>query len=415
MKRATLILAMTLQIAVAGPGQPLEQSQSSGLSEILTTARRNNPGIRAARLRWEAMKLRVPQMRAWEDPKAGVDFERMGTTRLNTYTDAEWMVSQEIPVSGKNRSRARSAEAEAKAAFHELRRAELDTLSKVRAAWFKRANAAAQLEINQKNRELLEQLVEVSRVKYESGTQTQGDLLMAQTELVRLSETRANLERDLVAQESALNSLMGRTARTPIARPEPLVFNPFNPGSMEQFAAEHRPEIAMAVRRIEAAQAEHQLAKRLWIPDPELRVEARSFREDGGGSIREYDTGIFFSIPWVNYRKYSVGVAEAQKRIEAAREDLKAARIETSALLRDQLQTIESASKNYLLFRDSLLPLARQSLESAKAGYESNKSGFSELITAQRTLNEVESSMTEQLASYLVAVAELSAIAGSGL
>ena len=393
--------------AQAGPGD----SAPAKLETILAAVRRDNPSVRAARARWKAMKLRVPQARAWEDPRFGVDVERMGATRFTSYSDTEWMLSQQVPVSGKNRSRARAADAEARAGFEEFRRAELDALSKARAAWFRLANLYAQLEINQRNRELLGQLAEISRVKYESGTQSQNAVLVAQTELLRLNETRSNLERDLVAQQSALNMLMGRPASSTIIKPEPLAFTVFKPGSIERFAIANRPEIALAARRIEAAEAGHQLAKRQWIPDPELRLEARNFRENDP-VFREYDTGIFFSIPWGNWRKYSAGIAEAQKRVEAAQADLIGARIELSVLVRDQLQTIESAAKNYLLFRDQLMPLARQSVESARAGYESNKVEFAELISAQRTLQEVDSGMIEHLANYRVAVSELEAIAG---
>lgn len=407
-------IAMLLVLSfLGGTLQAGPEEHATPLQSILTAVRRENPSIKAARARWEAMRLRVPQVRAWEDPMVGVDFERMGTTKLNTYTDAEWMISQQIPVSGKNRSRARAAAAEAKAGFEEYRRVELDVLSRARAAYFRLSNAYAQLAINTRNRELLGQFAEISRVKYESGTRAQSDLLAAETERLRLDETRANLERDVAAQESALNVLMGRPAGTSVARPEPLVFVPFEPArrGLEGFAAKNRPEVVMAARRVESAQAETELARRQWIPDPQLRLEARSYKDAGGG-FQEYDTGIFFNVPWVNFRKYSAGVAEARKRVESARENLNGAYTEMSGLLRDQTTTIETSAKNYRLFRDNLLPLAQQAIEAARAGYESDKVGFLELITARRTLQDVEAAMTEHLANYRIALAELEAIAG---
>jgi len=73
--------------------------------EVLRLALNQNPNVKAARARWSMMKERVPQARAWEDLMAGVDFQRMGTTSLTNVNDAEWMISQVVPVSGKNRSR----------------------------------------------------------------------------------------------------------------------------------------------------------------------------------------------------------------------------------------------------------------------------------------------------------------------
>ena len=103
-------------------------------SNVLNTVLRENPTIKAARAKWEAMKKRVPQARAWEDPMAGVDVERTGTTRFDTFSDAEWMIAQQIPVSGKNLSRGRAASAEAAANFEDFRRVELDAISRARAA-----------------------------------------------------------------------------------------------------------------------------------------------------------------------------------------------------------------------------------------------------------------------------------------
>src|SRR5207247_5705907 len=94
----------------------------------------NNPSLKAARSTWEAMRSRVPQARAWEDPRVGVDVERSGTTRYDTFTDAEWMVGQQVPLSGRNRWRDRAATAEAGVAQTEMRRRALELLAGARAA-----------------------------------------------------------------------------------------------------------------------------------------------------------------------------------------------------------------------------------------------------------------------------------------
>ena len=92
------------------------------------------------------------------------------------------MLEQEVPVSGKNLSRARAATAEAGAAFEDLRRMELDVISRARIAYARLANGYAQLEVNRRNEDLLGQFVQISRSRYETGTATQADVLIAQTD-----------------------------------------------------------------------------------------------------------------------------------------------------------------------------------------------------------------------------------------
>ncbi len=392
------------------------RAETVSREEIIRIALNANPSVKAARARWEMMKERVPQARAWEDPMVGVDVERHGTTRFDRYTDTESMVSQSIPLSGKNLSRGRAAVAEARATYEEYRRAELDAVTRAKIAYSRLANAYAQLEINERNVGLLRQFADISRVKYEAGIQTQSDALIAQTDLLRLGETRANFQRERSDQESMLNQLMNRPANAPAARPRTLTFRrrDFSFAELQAKALTRRPEVTSAQEKIAAERARVELARREWIPDPRIRVEARQF-EDSSRAFNEYDTGVFFSVPWGNFRKYSAGVREARKSLENAENEAEAVRTETAGLIRDQLRKIETAARNHELFRDQIMPLADQATAATRAGYESDKSGFLELITAQRSYREVEATAADYLAQYEIAVAELDAIVGNSI
>src|SRR4051794_30725809 len=133
MKNTICLVALLLTVWPA-----VAQTNSPGLTveQVVAEVLKNNRSLKSARASWEAMKERAPQERAWADPRAGVDVERMGTTRFDTYTDNEWMVSQEIPLSGKNRLRGKVAEAEANAFYSTVRGRELDLASRARMAFF---------------------------------------------------------------------------------------------------------------------------------------------------------------------------------------------------------------------------------------------------------------------------------------
>lgn len=384
-------------------------SEQGIIREVLAA----NPTLKSALAKWTAMKERVPQARAWEDPMVGVDFERMGTTRFSTYADAEWMASQTVPLAGKNISRGRAAEAEARAAYEEVRRVRLDVTAKARGAYFRLANARAQLAVIEKNRGLLSQFVEVIKGKIAVAAAAQAEALAAETDLQKLDQERVRMEQELSDQQSMLNVLMNRPAKAPIGEPAPLAFKEqrWSAGTLESLILAQRPEVNAAERTVAAEQARLQLARREWIPEPQFRVEARHFR-GSSDAFTEYDTGIFFSVPWLNFRKYSAGVREAAASVESARQAHGAARVEALGMLRDTLRKIASLSQQYHLSTDKIVPLARQTVETLRAGYQAGTSGYLEVLTAQRTLREAEAAASAQLADYLATLAELEAVVG---
>jgi outer membrane protein TolC len=326
------------------------------------------------------------------------------------------MLSQKIPLAGKNRSRARAASAEALATLEEFRRQQLDVVAKVRAAYFRLLNAAEQIEVNRRNDALLSQFLEISRAKYAVGTQTQSSVLIAETDLIRLQEDRSNLERDLSDAQSEINVLMNRSARAPFGQPVDvsLSHRTFDARRLEALALENRPELHRAENRIAAERQRLQAAKRDWIPEPQVRVEARSYKGNNQ-AFQEYDTGVFFNVPLGNWRKYSAQQREARSAVEMATQELANTRAETRGLVRDALKKVATFHHHVDLFRDQLLPLARQTVEASRAGYETDKTSFLELITVQRSLRDSEARYSRHVADYRIALAELEAVVGVDL
>jgi outer membrane protein TolC len=415
-------LSLFLLAALAGLGQAAESAlpvpavatNRLSLQAVIHEANERNPSLKSARTRWEAAKARLRQAGAWADTKFGVDLERSDTTRFATFTDAEWMIAQEVPVSGKNRLRVRAVQAEAAAVFAELRRRELDLTARARIAYSRLANAHAQLDLNRNNDALLRQVIELTRIRYEAGARMQSDVLIAETEQVKNEEVRRDLEREVSDAQSQLNVLMDRPATNALAAPEPNIFRefPFRPNDVEAAALQLRPELQGASNRIAAAKAQHDLARRAWVPDPELRVEARQYN---GSGIIEYDTGVFFNLPWVNPGKYRSAIAEAKLNRESAEHDLAALQAETSGMLREQGSKIATFRHHYTLFRERLVPLAQQALEATRIAYQNDKASLLELLTTQRTLRDTESTVQRYLMEYLTALAELESITGARL
>jgi cobalt-zinc-cadmium efflux system outer membrane protein len=375
-----------------------------------------NPSLKASRANWEAMKQRVPQARAWEDLRGGFDTVagRFVDIPRNSFTDQKVMLEQTVPVTGKNRLRGEAAEAEAIAAYQDVKRRELDLTAKAKMAFYQLANANEQLRIIDSNLELLRQFTRTSRSKYEAGIKPQSDVLTAETDASKLEESRYDILRQISEAQSQLNVLMNRPAQAPVGKPASLGFPTmhFELDQLQALALTNRPEVLGAARKIEAAQARLEAARREWIPEPNLRVEASRYN-DAGQAISEVMAGVSVNIPWLNRRKYKAAIEEANQMKASAEYELEAARNETLGLVRDALIKVETYHHHVELFRDRILTLARQNASATRLAYETDRTSFLNLIDAQRTLQEVEGMYWSHLTDFLTALAELQSVIGA--
>lgn len=407
-----LTTVAALQIAPA-----IANDNSLSLPALVREVRAHNPVLQAARANWGAMRERAPQAAAWEDPRTEITqtIQRFPNVPPEAFTDNQLTLEQTLPISGKNRSRARVATADARSALQELRRAELDAVQRATIAFYKIANTFAKIELNERTTVSLKQLATISRAKYEVGRQSQSEVLTAEVELSRNAEARFDLDRQLSEAESELNALLNRPAFASLARPAATALNPPQLSSPKQalaMALSHRPEMQMARAKIEAALARVQLTHREWIPDPAMRVSALRYN-DTGRSLSEVNAGVAFNLPWLNARKYSAQIREAENALAAARHELEARAAETAQLVRDHLTKIETFTHHYELYHDNILPLAQQTVKATQSGYEADKSSFLELVTAQRNTQSVELEMLNHLLDAQMAAAEFAAMLGA--
>jgi outer membrane protein TolC len=175
-----------------------------------------------------------------------------------------------------------------------------------------------------------------------------------------------------------------------------------------------RPEVQMARAKIDSEKSKLQLAHRAWIPDPAVGIKGQRYN-DAAEAVSELDAGLSFTIPWVNPSKYSGGVREARANLAAAEQGFEREQKEALRLLRDQLAKIETFHHHVELFRDKLVPQARQAFEATRLSYESGKATFLDWISAQRNLRDIEAMGREHLAHYQMAVAELEAVIGADI
>jgi len=398
------------------PGSAGQNSVS--LEEVTQQVLGKNPRIAAARARWQMALQRIPQEAAWEDPKLNFRslLGRFVQVPTNGFTDQMVSLEQSIPISGKNRSRERVAAAEAVAAFQELRREELDVVAKARFAFFELANDYELLELNESEETSLWQTIANTRNKFEVGKAPESDIFLARIEQQKRAEERRELEQKLSDDETTLKVSMNIDAFASFGRPKIQEFHTVNldPQKLRAQISLNNPEVLRAYAQIAAAQAHYQLAKREWIPDPAVSIQADHYNA-GSQPASEVSGGISVSLPWFNGKKYTADEEEALDEVTAAKDALETVKDEAIGKLRDQLQKLQTLHHHVDIYANSLIPNARQSVSANQSEYETDKAPFQNLLSALRNLWEIEAAYHQRLTDYQIAVADLESLLGSNL
>jgi len=409
---------VSISRAESGDAGSEAQRARISLGEVTSIVLANNPAIQQALRRWSAAKARVTQEAAWDDLKVGGSSRaaRFVDIAPNTFTDQILSVEQVIPLTGKNLARARAAAADALVIYEQARREQLDVVAKTRASYFRLLNANAQLELNRQNLTSLRQIAEISRSRYEVGKANAAEPLAGEVEASKLLESEQDILRNISAEQSQLNVLMNRDAFAPLGQPEETKIRSTAP-SMEQaraLALANRPEIKIAQAKIDMEKSRVDLSRRNWIPDPAIKVEAQRYN-DSRQAASELDAGVSFTVPWVNPGKYSAAVREAKENLAAAEHGLDQTNAESLGLLRNALEKVHTAKHHVELFKEKLVPQARQAFEANQFAYETGTASFLEWITAQRNLRDLEAMGQQHVADYYAALADLEAVIGTDL
>jgi cobalt-zinc-cadmium efflux system outer membrane protein len=345
-----------------------------------------------------------------------IAFGKVVEVPANGFSNQTVSLEQSIPISGRNRSRERAAAAEAVAAFQDLRRQELEVVAKARSTFIQLVSHYDLLDLNQAEEIALSQIIESNRAKFEVGAQPESDLLEAQIEQQKSTEERQNLEQQRSVDETALKVLLNLDAFEPLGQTDLRKFRVINLDTrdLRSRILLNNPAVLQANAKLVAAESRYQLAKREWIPDPTVSVQADHY-DAGSQLVSEVSGGISISLPWLNEKKYSAGEREALDQVTAARGDLEEVKNKVVGQLKDQLQKLQTLHHHADLYENSLIPNAKQNFSASQSEYETDKTAFRNVLSSQRNLWEIEAVYRQHITDYQIALVELEALVGSNL
>jgi outer membrane protein TolC len=192
---------------------------------------------------------------------------------------------------------------------------------------------------------------------------------------------------------------------------------PIDLAGLDELLVKNNPEVAALDRQIAAAKIKIELARKDYYPDVTLGMSYIDTATSTGGRNPSGDGAdpviamVSINLP-IWREKLDAGLRQAQFRRRAAVQR-RAARLNS---LQSQVRLIayrySDAQRKIGLYRDTLLPKARQAMTATDAAYRGGKGSFLDLIDAQRILLEFEITLHRAVANRAQRLAELEMVTG---
>lgn len=438
------------------PDELPDLSEDSGLPDYLAYAALNNAGLEAAFHRWQAALERVGQVSAMPDPRLTYRFFiREVETRVGPQEQAAGL-SQAFPWFGKLSVRGDIAREAANAEKKRYDARKLKLFYTVKDAYYEYYYLARAIEVVRENRDLLKYLEGVARAKYKAASSGQAEVIRAQVELGKLEDALRTLQDFRGPIVARLNAALNRPIEMGLPEPRTIVEQQIDATDAEvlTWARKNNPELAALDHQIIKERHGVDLAKKEYFPDVTLGLDytnvgtpsrspgaglrnpaaLRSVSRIAGGmgdAIDAYALGKSFEqgqLPddagqdiWmvslsinlpIRFDKYAAGEREARARHRAARE----AKVERDNTLGAQIKRVlydfRDALRKIDLYRDTLVPKARQNLSATETAYRTGNASFLDLVDAERALLEFALSYERALATHAQRLGELEMLVG---
>jgi cobalt-zinc-cadmium efflux system outer membrane protein len=423
MKPIAIVLLWGL-VYLASPGviNAEEDHFKVVLNNFIATALKNNPGVLELQNRIKAAQEVPSQVSSLADPilQFGLMNMPVDTFAFNQepVTQKTISVSQAFPFPGKLGLRSDIAEKDIAASELDLEEVKLNLVKGVKKTFYELCFVLAAIDITKENKKLLEQFVSIAETKYSVGKGIQQDVLKAQVELTKILDQLIVLEKLAEVEKARLNTLMNYLPQKPLTIPHGITRSKFSFSveQLQQLADTNRP----ALSKINVLREKYETAKRLAEKDyyPNFNVGFKyGQRQDNRLADRPDFVSAFvgINIPLWFESKQSKKVSEVGYKVEMTRETYNKKKNQIYFNIKALMDKEVQSSKTIQLIDQGILPQARQSLESALAGYSVDKVDFLTLLNNQFTLFKWEIKYHRELTAYEKTLAEIENVVGKRL
>lgn len=382
----------------------------SRLDSLIDEATRASPGLAQAVARMKQARAIAGITEADRVPQVGIDAgarrgrsspaslglpEGTPVSPASIY-QARLSASYEVDLFGRVSSNVSAARADAQASEASVRSVLLALQADVAQTYFRLRAADAELALLRETVRLREENVRINQRRYELGDLGELDLVRARTEMETTRSEAIALERQRAQLEHALALLLGRPASGFSAAVDPLPDAPALPAipaGLPSALLERRPDISAAQQAMMAANARIGLARSAVFPALQLTAagggESAELADVFRWSSRSWVIGALLSLPVIDGGRNRANIARSEAVLEEATAAYRQSVLSAFAEVEDNLAGLRTLSQQAQAI-DAALASARRSAELADKLHRAGRSGYLDVLDAQRNLANIE-------------------------
>jgi len=388
---------------------------AENLDQLVNEALTSNPDLAAARARWQQFTYQAPQVGSLQDPELSFTFSSYPNDTLASdetpMTGNELRLAQKFPFPGKLAGRADLSREQARWFEAVYRDQHYLVARKVKDAWYRLNYNQQAIKVTERNLALVDDIIRLTEVRYETGSGLQQDVLKAQVKRSQFMERLISLRQQRAVIQSELNRLTNQRSEVSYELPGDfeLVTTDKSLEDFKRAATEERPMNSAYQSLISRYRYQGQLADLDDYPDVTLFASWR-YRDnnlpDGGTDF--ISAGVSINLP-IYREKRRAAKAEAREAVYMAERQAEEFRNAVVEAVRNAYARMEETRQQAELYRKGIIPQTSQSFQSALGSYQVGKLEFIGLLDALMTTYQAEMDYYRISSEYMRSLAWLEA------
>jgi len=401
------------------PGSSMEAlSESPSLEYLITYAYAHNPLIHAKKSALDEARQKTAVAGAWSDPQLSLGF---WPGFWSDSGDQKWTaaISQEVPLPGKTAAARRAAQAAAVSGRIAVDAAVKDMVTAVTVSFHELVYLRGAQELARQNRAALESMAALAGSAYAGNRAALVDVMKAKSQAAQAALDLIYLAESEKTELARLNALLDRPPDAPLGRFAPALAEPvaYTLSEIYCLARVGNSEILMARAEIASARAEYNMARYETYPETMLGLMVeKTDPADGGMAEPDNMVGLELglSLPvWgaKNSGRRNAALAAVEKALAGERGMTN----DILSMIRETWFKMENARRLVELYRESLIPQAARSMETARSWYRQGLGSLSDAVEIESSWYSFRLALLRAETDHAQNLARLEGLAGARL